>query len=128
MKRVISSTSTVNSTTRGHNFPHDPAKQRLRAMVNDIYDVIENRGYIDHYANIRSAGRGYKVQYFRTKDAWMDKETATKLANNIDKVIDGLRYNDNAYTEVVYADFKYADEDYGYPCYIVNLRVVPDRA
>lgn len=117
MKRMIT------TSTRGNSFPKDPNKQRLRFIVNDIYDAVEGTNIVDYFADIKSAGAGYIIDYFRLEDGWMDLETAQSIANKIQQVIDDFRYQSCASIEIVEEDSKYITKTYGHPCYHVKVRV-----
>ena len=115
----------IRSSTRGNSYPRDPAKQKLRDIVNDIYDVVEDRGIIDYFANIKSAGKGYVIDYFRFRKGWMDIDTAQRLKSDIEQVIEDLGYTSSAHVEVVQNSTvgSYLTRTYGYICYVVKVRV-----
>lgn len=120
MKRMI-----VNSanTTRGEGRPKDPEKQKLRKIVNDIYDEVEQEGVVDYYAYIKSAGKGYYIDYFRLDEGWMSKETANRIANEIENIAAKLGYSDITNIELILDDIDYLRERYGHDCYIVRVKV-----
>lgn len=110
-------------TTRGTSYRVTGDKRFLRDIVDKIYDEVELRGVVDYFANIRSAGKGYMIEYFRLDDGWMDKSTADRVSSDIEDIVSELGYEDNVDVELKEEKTSFIVEEYGHPCYKVIVRV-----
>lgn len=110
-------------TTRGSSSRVSGEKRRLRDIVDSIYDEVENRGVVDYFANIKSAGKKYYIDYFRLRDGWMLEDTAKDVGRAIESISDELGYSDNVSIQYIPNSVPSINESYGGQCYIVRVIV-----
>lgn len=128
MKRWIHSATDIQPTvnfmsTRGHGSRVKGDKRILRYVVNQIYDEVERRKLIDYFGLIKSAGKGYYIDWFRYRDGWMLADTANNLADSINEVIYDLGLQDKAGVQLMKNSVKSINESYGGQCYLVRVVV-----
>lgn len=92
-----------------------------------IEDEVANRDIFGWWANPKGNQLNYYLEYFRTKDAWMNENTANALSEQVAQVIDDLGFADKAHVEVIPAGKNSMTDKYGYECYFVRV-VVPKAA
>lgn len=122
MKRWIHADTTFKST-RGHDSRVKGDKRKLRDIVDAIYDEVERRKLIDWFGNIKSAGKGYYIDWFRFNDGWMLADRASDFAEGVQKVIDDLGFSDKAGVQFIKNSVGTINEAHGGQCYIVRVVV-----
>ena len=129
MKKWIHSATAIQSnanfkSTRGYGSKVKGDKRILRDVVDQIYDEVERRKLIDYFGNIKSAGKGYYIDWFRYyHDGWMLADTANNLADSINEVIQDLGLEDKAGVQLLKNSVESINERYGGQCYIVRVVV-----
>ena len=110
-------------TSRGTSYRVKGDKRLLRNIVDKLYDEIEIRGVVDYFANIKSAGSNYIIDYFRMKDGWMTESTARNLSSSIESIASELGYSDNVDVEIRKETSSFITNHYGHDCYTVRVRI-----
>lgn len=120
---MYSNLEASKKTTRGTSYRVSGEKRYLRDIVDTIYDEVEMRNIIDYFANIKSAGKRYYIDYFRRKSGWMLEDDANELAKEISDLIDELGFSKNARIELIPENMKSLVDEYGDTVYIVRVIV-----
>lgn len=119
MKRVI-----VGSRIK------DPVRQQLKPLVNSIYKDVIQSGIIDwplggNISAIKNSS--YRIRFYRNKPGWFSYEEANRIKLLIEDLLENSGNSDNAYVDLQPVYTRYITEEYGHPCYYVDIIVCPAK-
>ena len=102
---------------------NDTGRWTVSSLANRIKFEIEKHDIFGWWPQSKGTQSKYWLEYFRTADSWMDKETAETLGNEVTELLKELGFDSMAYVEVKLAKDK-QPRGYEYDCYFVDV-VIP---
>lgn len=101
----------------------DNVRWTVSSLAGRIKFEIEKRNIFGWWPLSKGTKSKYWLEYFRTKDSWMDEATAETLGDEVAQLLKELKFDSMAHVEVKLAKDR-QPSGYEYDCYFVDV-VIP---